>query len=193
MQWVIYLAKEKTESIKMTQNINQELLTKIKYLFTTMVGKALLKIGIGLAAVAAAVQLIPDQAVMDKKEIEEGMELDLKEQMIRKGAVIAIIAAGLTIPSFLTSIFQLSRAQGITPKLLALARVLTMTPTFMTAYALIKRKIEQQDPTLNIRTLAKDMPIEPSTQAKMIAGGIAAQGAIMGAHIGHALANAPTA
>lgn len=168
--------------------LNQKIIMQLKQLWQ-MLGKSFMYVGLTFALVAAAMHVIPDEAVMSKDELEKGEALDIKEQAIRKGAIIAIILAGCKIPSNLNKILQLSKTPGVQSKLLALARTLSMTPAFTVAYQLVKRKIESQETTLNIRELEKDAPLTIKQQAVATTAGAMIPAVMLGVKNGIELAS----
>lgn len=179
----------------MDSQINSKLINAIKMTWPLVKGP-LASIGISFVIATAACHLIPDQAVMSKEEIENKQKLEPRELLIRKAAIPAIIYAGCKLPGNIMKAFQMSRNPGILPKLLALAKTLSLTPSFMMAYGIIKHKIEMQEPTLNVREILKEAPITPKTMATMGTLGTISQYGIAGsmdAAAEEAMRNAATA
>lgn len=163
----------------METQIDQQLVNRIRLVWPFL-KTVLLKAGITFSMVVAAVHLIPDTAVMSKDEIENKTVLPEKELYLRKAVIPGIIMTGCAIPKNIKYVFTMSRNPGIQSKLLAFSRILVMTPAFLLAYNILKRRLDQQEPTLNIRELTKDSPISPKAQAAISTAGLALHGGTIG-------------
>ena len=118
-----------------------------------MLKPQLVGLGITFATAAASYFIVPDAAVKTKQEIDEGTELSKPELMLRKVAVMMIVNSVKDTMVNALNIASLLRAPGVESKVRASAALLSATPSLYTAFKILKRKLEGQEPSLNVREL----------------------------------------
>ena len=110
-------------------------------------------LGITFATAAASYFIVPDAAVKTKQEIDEGTELSKPELMLRKVAVMMIVNSVKDTMLNALNISSLLRTPGVESKVRASAALLSATPSLYVAFKILKRKLEGQEPSLNVRDL----------------------------------------